>query len=1541
MARMLTPNRRRARLATVFGAGLLAIIPGSASGGSTWASVDLPHLSAGRHATTRAPLIVVGRLSRVPHDAQDLGPLRSARVLDFGLALRPRDAAGLAAYAHAVTNPSSSLFHRYLSPAAVAADFGPSTRSIDAVARALRTAGLRVGTASTNHFLLPVSGSVARIDAVFHTQLSGYRLASGRLAWAPTLAPALDRAAAQPVAAVLGLDDLVVPRALGLSSSAVPAVPERSALVTARTTAKSVPSACPTAVRDGILSGGWTESQIAQAYGLSRLYAGGDLGAGQTIALYELEPFALADLATFERCYLGVSRTGLVSKVPVDGFGLSGPGTGEAILDAEVLTALAPLAKLVVYEAPNTTYGAVDEFNAIVSQDRANIVSTSWGTCETTLQISSPGVQQLENYLFEEAAAQGQTFFAASGDDGSDDCASTPYGSSSPVAPQLSVDDPASQPFVVGVGGTSLTNAAQPPTETAWNDGSAAGAGGGGISLTWPSPGWQSASGVPGVQAGANRQVPDVSASADEYRGVTVFSSQFGTSSSSARPGAIASSSGWSTIGGTSEAAPIWAAIAAEIAASPSCTTAPVRAGAPDLGFISPLLYSVASSPSGYAASFSDITTGNNDVFGLGHGYAAGPGYDLATGLGSPVVTGPGGRPGLAAALCGLATGSGGVPSPPVVTGLSPSAGPVTGGTTVTVHGSGFPAATPSSVHVDFGATPATVLSVSATDIVVSAPLAPVTPSSASFAGAGPVDVLVTSRTAAGLVSSSPGPAAVYDYVDVTSPGASSPAAAADVTPVVTGVGPSGARATGGVTVTVYGAGFVLGGPLQSVSFGGVPASGVVVRSDHELTAVVPPEGSTTTCATGRGFLSQTVCQVQVVVTGPGGASPTATILPPLSGPITLTPGGFVAPTPFTEVAPAASEFDYASPPTITSVSPDPANAAGTTPVVVTGTGFDILTLEWVNIGTRSDPNHEQTQWSEISPTTIIVLPTSGQGSGATAVPGGVSVQSAAGLSNVVPFAYAGTPAVRRLSRLGGPSTGGTTLTITGTALASVKAVAFVSELTGSGTGGSVSAIVQRAADQRLVIVTPADLPGPVDVIPCTATGCARPDPVHDTFVFFDASAPTLLSAKPLSGPAHGGTTVTLFGNNLDGALAVRFGAEPATIIRKTGSFPDGDPFVLSVKSAPGPAGRSEPITVFTHAGRASLRGRGFAYRPSSPSSPRRVNVRVSVDGAVVTWTSPASDGGRAVSSYVIEAASPGAASVTATVGARSRSWHLGGLVSGGNYVVRVAARNALGRSRWRSVQAVAVGYSTAGYRVVTSGGVVLGYGSLPTLGGIGGIRLASPVVDAVATPDGLGYWLLQSDGTVSSFGDAGNFGFGPMASAAVAMAVTPVGQGYWVLDRSGEVDAFGDAPRLRPPSDVAGASPAVGILADATGRGYFIAHASGAVVATGDARTLPPSGVVPGGGAGAAVALVGTPDSRGYWIVFAGGRIAAFGSARVRPGASVAAHGPVVGLAPTFDGAGYWIVTASGAVFAYGDARFEGGGLGSATGSAVAIATN
>lgn len=547
----------------------------------------------------------------VPDGAQPLGTLAQGTPLRLTVALEPRDPQALAAYAAGGSTPGSPSYRRFLSVRQFAHRFAPTGATVAAVRVSLERHGLHPGPLAANGLAIPVSTTAAQAQAAFSTTLRRYALGGGRVAVAPTVAPELDASIAGAVQSVVGLSTVGAPRPVDLVRQAP--VPAAAAHVV---TGGPQPCSQASAIH------AYTADQIASAYRFSSLYRAGDLGAGQTIALYELEPFDLADIQTYQSCY-GTSTS--ITNVPVDGGAGSGAGQGEAVLDVEDLIGLAPHARILVYSGPNSDSGApgagpYDTYQAIISQDQAKVISSSWGTCETQEGATDAAA---ENTLFQEAAVQGQAILAASGDTGAEGCTGLV---GQPVAP-ATAGDPASQPFITGVGGSTLSALGPPPQESVWNSFTlfgltSGGASGGGVSDIWKMPLYQSlapsalhvinsaSTGAGcGAPSGYCREVPDVAADADPAPGYAIyFSGQ------------------WTPVGGTSAAAPTWAALLSLANASSTCAGTPV-------GFANPPLYRIAGSV--YGGVFNDITTGNNAVPGEG-GYSAGAGYDMTTGLGSP-----------------------------------------------------------------------------------------------------------------------------------------------------------------------------------------------------------------------------------------------------------------------------------------------------------------------------------------------------------------------------------------------------------------------------------------------------------------------------------------------------------------------------------------------------------------------------------------------------------------------------------------------------------------------------------------------------------------------------------------------------------------------------------------------------------------------------------------------------------------------------------------------------------------------------------------
>jgi hypothetical protein len=597
----------------------------------TWAlAAVLSMVALAAPAAARAGLRRVGAAPGLPHDAIVTGRLNTGIVLHVTVTLEPRHPAALAAYARAVATPGSSLYHAYLTPRQFAQRFGAGAATVATVQRALRARGLRPGRASAGGLSIPVTATAGQLERGLSLSLLKLALPGRRTAVATTASPALAAGAAGAVQSVVGLNTASAPRPLLQR----PRFQPRSGASRAHVVTGGA-QPCLAARTAALSQGAHTADQIASAYGFPGLYGAGDLGAGTTIAVYELEAVDPGDITQYQACYGTHTQ---ISYVPVDGGVQPGAGSGEAALDIEDLLGLAPAANLIVYQGPNSNSsspgsGPYDTFSTIINQDRAQVVTVSWGECEAALGRADADA---ENSLFEQAAAQGQTIVAAAGDSGSEDCDT---GGSLPQN-QLAVDDPASQPFVTGVGGTTLSALGPRPSESVWNGGSGTpaaavqpGAGGGGISNLWRMPPAQLdaspalrllGAGLTGSQCGHPggycREVPDVSADADPSTGYVIYWNGSGSAPFPER--------GWQTIGGTSAASPVWSALIALADASPRCAGARV-------GYAVPALYRAAGAA--YAGDFNDVGSGNNDFTQTNGGrFAAGTGYDEASGLGTP-----------------------------------------------------------------------------------------------------------------------------------------------------------------------------------------------------------------------------------------------------------------------------------------------------------------------------------------------------------------------------------------------------------------------------------------------------------------------------------------------------------------------------------------------------------------------------------------------------------------------------------------------------------------------------------------------------------------------------------------------------------------------------------------------------------------------------------------------------------------------------------------------------------------------------------------
>ena len=346
-------------------------------------------------------------------------------------------------------------------------------------------------------------------------------------------------------------------------------------------------------------SGGMTPAIIDRVYELGGLRALGFHGEGQTVAILSLDAFDPGDVTEFDRI-AGLSGPPVEVIKVNGGVSKAGDGQGEVNLDIDVIRAVAPKAQILDYEAPNKAGSIPAVMDRIVADGRADVVSISWGSCE--LNRTTEAMARMAASMAA-AAAAGITVYVASGDHGAYDCVDQDREDLS-----IAVDSPASDANVVGVGGTYLMMQADGTVidEVAWEEPLTGWGPGGGLSTVNARPAWQRGAGVDNGSSNGMRQVPDVAAAADPASGFLTVSEGESTSS-----------------GGTSAAAPFWAAytlLVHQLAA---------QQGVARLGPLGPTLYAVAASqPAG--AVFRDVTRGGNL-----HDDAA-PGWDYATGLGSP-----------------------------------------------------------------------------------------------------------------------------------------------------------------------------------------------------------------------------------------------------------------------------------------------------------------------------------------------------------------------------------------------------------------------------------------------------------------------------------------------------------------------------------------------------------------------------------------------------------------------------------------------------------------------------------------------------------------------------------------------------------------------------------------------------------------------------------------------------------------------------------------------------------------------------------------
>ncbi len=539
------------------------------------------------------------------------------------------------------TDPSSSLFHHWLTPADFAARFGIADADIVATKSWLQSHGFTIDDLPANRDRITFSGTAAQVKQAFGAELHRFRSSTGtepELHFAPASELALPPALAPLTAAVLHLSDF-----------------------RPKPNIRPHPNYTTVSTQQHFL----VPKDIAVMYDLSPLLSNNYIGSGQSIAVVG-QSFIHTGVNSAVWNF-AANLTGSVGLTPVlvpnTGVEAIYQGDeGESDIDVEYSGGNAINSTIFfVHTGSSPTADVNDAIAYAITMDIAPIITISYSECEPLL---TPADVQQYNALYEQAAAQGQSIVAASGDDGATACAR--YGSGSGLSTQqqqaLAVGFPASSPYVTAVGGTQMapgTFAAgassywAPPLtttldvtqsllsyvpEVVWNeDSSARGllASGGGVSSIFARPSWQN--GVPGIPSGSFRLVPDIAMQASiASPGYLVCSedSSLSGATSDCQDGLVNSNNTYALNGGTSFGAPILAGFLAILNQYEHTT---------GLGNINPVLYNLAAQPSSYASLFHDITSGTSACLS-GDGNCAAPGqnnytsttgYDLATGLGS------------------------------------------------------------------------------------------------------------------------------------------------------------------------------------------------------------------------------------------------------------------------------------------------------------------------------------------------------------------------------------------------------------------------------------------------------------------------------------------------------------------------------------------------------------------------------------------------------------------------------------------------------------------------------------------------------------------------------------------------------------------------------------------------------------------------------------------------------------------------------------------------------------------------------------------
>ena len=575
-------------------------------------------------------------LASTAHADTDLGPSAATQNVTASLILKVRHADELEQYVAATSDPHSWSYHQFLSVNEFVNRFSPSDHDIKKIKDYLAQNGITVTEVYADNLVIKATGPVAAFDTVFSADIHDYQQGNHHY-HRPHHQPQVPLLIRDLLTAVAGLDQSPQFKHHHINANKAPGS-QHSLALPSNGTATGVP-------------GDYTVGDVANLYDINPLYSHHIDGKGQTIGIATLAGFDPADAYQYWSLIGLEVKPNRITQVHVDGGGpiSADDGSGETCLDVEQSGGLAPKAKIVVYDAPNTDAGFLDLFYKAASDNIVDTLSVSWGESELYYYAQVTGEDrtaelQAFHQAFLESAVQGQSLFASSGDDGAYDL------NGDGISPVLSVDVPSSDPAITSAGGTTAPATLAFGTgpdftiahEQVWgwdyianyfaeylgidiSDEVYPAGGGGGVSIFWPTPSYQR--GTHGIRktesnqslivdAGdgspptdyfdlpaqfAGRNVPDVSLNADPETGYLYYSTTDG---------------GLEEAGGTSFVAPQLNGI----------TSLLNQVAGHRLGLVNPALYRLGIG--GHNAGIVDITAGD-DWF-----YSGIAGYDCGAGLG-------------------------------------------------------------------------------------------------------------------------------------------------------------------------------------------------------------------------------------------------------------------------------------------------------------------------------------------------------------------------------------------------------------------------------------------------------------------------------------------------------------------------------------------------------------------------------------------------------------------------------------------------------------------------------------------------------------------------------------------------------------------------------------------------------------------------------------------------------------------------------------------------------------------------------------------